>query len=97
MHPELKRKVGALFEQEASCAKRARELLLATESAWVILGYSDRAPEASQVWSLASIAAGLLEAEGKPGAHAEAVRLRLIQGGLGVVASSNEHEEVPEG
>lgn len=92
MHPKLRRLIEEVYEQESGCSRRANQLLLATESAWVILGLADQAKN-DQVGSLASIAAGFLAAEGKQEARPEAVRLRLIKGGEASEAPGDEHQE----
>lgn len=102
LHPELRHRIREIFRIEGNCARRAEELTLAVESAWLILGYSTKPepPTERQVLALASIAAGLLRAEedvgGRPALPPDAVRLRLIQGGLSVVGSGDGHQ-APEG
>lgn len=103
IHPGLRIRARVILQEELG-PRRAEEALLALDVAWAVLGYTKeaKAPWAlEEMHALASIIAGLLEAErivagGTPveWKHRRGeVRLRLIKGGDSVIASTHDGEE----
>lgn len=99
IHPELRARVREVFRQELRDVERAESLVLSLDAAWAVLGYqaSRRPWDDQELHALASIAAGLLEAERHHAGASDSdvhrrVKLCLIHGGKSVVASSHDDQ-----